>query len=67
MDFIKAIEKILNKKAKLNMMEMQPGDVQKTYADVTGLINDFGYKPNTPVEYGIKKFVEWYKAFYFIN
>lgn len=63
-DFIKEIEKALHKKAKINMMEMQPGDVEKTYADITGLINDFNYKPNTSIECGIKKFVEWYKSFY---
>ncbi|MBE9467742.1 MAG: NAD-dependent epimerase [Bacteroidetes bacterium] len=66
-DFIKEIEKALHKKAKINMMEMQAGDVEKTYADITELINDFDYKPNTSIEFGIKKFVEWYKSFYFVK
>jgi len=64
MDFIKAIEKALGKKAKKNMMEMQPGDVPNTHSDVTDLIKDFNYKPNTSIRDGIKKFIEWYKEYY---
>ena len=61
MDFIEAIEKALGKKAIKNMMEMQPGDVPSTCADVSALQNDLGFKPDTSVEEGIQKFVDWYR------
>ncbi|GAB6074874.1 NAD-dependent epimerase [Nautilia lithotrophica] len=64
MDFIEAIEETLGKKAKKNLLPMQPGDVPSTYADTTDLEKDLGYKPYTDVKEGIKKFVEWYKEFY---
>lgn len=64
LDFIKTLEKSLGKEAKKNFMEMQDGDVVSTYADVSGLINDFGYKPDTSLDVGVEKFVEWYKSFY---
>jgi UDP-glucuronate 4-epimerase len=62
--FIELIEKYLNKKAKINFVPLQPGDVQNTYANVDDLIRDFGYKPDTKIENGIKKFIDWYKLFY---
>jgi len=43
---------------------MQPGDVPITYADVDDLVNDVGFKPNTPIEVGIQKFIDWYKNYY---
>lgn len=52
-DFINLIEKALGKKAKKNMMEMQPGDVPNTHSDVTDLIKDFNYKPNTSIKNGL--------------
>lgn len=64
LDFIKTLEKSLGKEAKKNFMDMQDGDVVSTYADVSGLINDFGYKPETSLEVGVEKFVKWYKSFY---
>jgi UDP-glucuronate 4-epimerase len=64
MDFIHAIEKALGKTAKKNFMPIQPGDVPATYADVQGLIDDFGYKPNTPLQKGINNFVCWYRQYY---
>lgn len=64
MDYIRAIERKLGKKAIINMLPMQPGDVEKTHADVAGLMNDFQYKPATDIETGIEKFVEWYKSFF---
>jgi UDP-glucuronate 4-epimerase len=64
LDFIKTLEHVLGKEAKKNFMDMQDGDVKATYADVTDLMNDFGYKPDTPLEVGIERFVEWYKDFY---
>ena len=62
--FIEIIEKNLGKKAKKNLLPMQPGDVESTHADVSSLIDELGYKPQTPPEVGIKKFIEWFKWFY---
>ncbi len=62
--FIEAIEKALGRTAKKEMMPIQPGDVEKTWADVSALVRDYGYNPGTPVEKGIRKFVDWYKSYY---
>ncbi|MFP5344113.1 MAG: hypothetical protein ACLGGU_00385, partial [Gammaproteobacteria bacterium] len=64
MHFIETLEKNLGKKAKLNMLPLQQGDVPVTYADVDDLIRDVGYKPETSIETGIARFVEWYKDYY---
>lgn len=64
LDFIKTLEKAIGKVATKNFMDMQDGDVVSTYADVSDLINDFGYKPDTSLEVGIERFVKWYKEFY---
>jgi len=64
MDYIGAIEKALGMEAKKNFMPMQDGDVPATYADVEDLVRDVGYKPNTPVEEGVARFVEWYRGYY---
>ena len=64
MDFIEAIEEIIGKKAKKNLLPIQPGDVASTYADTSALERDFGYKPKVDVKEGIKEFIEWYKWFY---
>ncbi len=64
LDFIKTLEKAIGKEATKNFMDMQDGDVVSTYADVSDLINDFGYKPDTSLEVGIVRFVKWYKEFY---
>ena len=64
MDFIEALEEALGKKAKKNMLPLQPGDVPATWADTTALQKDLDYKPNTPVKEGIKEFVKWYRNFY---
>jgi len=61
---IETLEKITGKEAKKEFLPMRPGDVYQTYADVSDLANDFGFKPNTPVEAGLQKFVEWYKGYY---
>ena len=66
MDFIKALENALGKEAKKEYLPMQPGDVQSTYADVSGLMNDFDYKPDTSIQEGVDKFAQWYRAFYHI-
>jgi len=64
MEFISEIESSLNKTAEKNFMDMQDGDVKSTYADTTGLINDFNYQPNTPLNKGVQLFIEWFKDFY---
>jgi UDP-glucuronate 4-epimerase len=62
--FIETLEKSLGKEAIKNLLPLQPGDVPDTYADVSDLVNDLGYKPDTLLETGIRNFVEWYKSFY---
>lgn len=62
--FIEILENHIGKKAQKNMLPMQQGDVPITYADVDDLMNDVGFKPSTPLEEGIKKFVEWYRLNY---
>lgn len=64
MTFIETIEKALGREAKKEFLPMQPGDVEKTYADVTDLMEDFGFKPETSIETGIGRFVEWFKDYY---
>ncbi|MGH8555398.1 MAG: capsular biosynthesis protein CpsI, partial [Gammaproteobacteria bacterium] len=64
MRFIEVLEETLGKKAQKNFLPMQPGDVPDTYADVTDLERDVGYRPSTPVEVGIAKFVSWYKDYF---
>ncbi len=64
MDYIAALEKALGKKANTEMLPLQPGDVPDTYADVSDLAEQFGYKPSTPVEQGIANFVEWYRTYF---
>ena len=64
MEFIQTMEKALGKEAEKNFMDMQDGDVVSTYADVSGLMEDFDYKPDTKLADGISEFVKWYKEFY---
>lgn len=64
MYFVETLEKAIGKKAKKEFLPMQPGDVYQTYADVTPLIENFGFKPSTSIEDGLAKFVEWYKNYY---
>ena len=64
MDFIEAIENKLGTKAQKNMMEMQPGDVERTWANVDDLIKDYNYSPDMPINEGVQKFVDWYKEYY---
>lgn len=64
MDFINSIEEATGKKANMNFLPIQPGDVPSTFADVSGLIRDFNYRPGTPVKNGISAFVSWYRKFY---
>jgi UDP-glucuronate 4-epimerase len=64
MHYIETLEKALGKTAKKNLLPMQPGDVPATYADVADLEADVGFKPQTSVEEGIERFVQWYKNYY---
>ncbi len=64
MAFIRAIEEALGRRAELNLLPMQPGDVTATYADVEDLVRDVGFTPATPIEVGIGRFVEWYGQYY---
>ena len=62
--FIELLEEGLGKKAQKNMLPMQPGDVEETCADVDALMRDVGFRPDTPIEVGIERFLEWYRAYY---
>ena len=64
MHFIACIERALGRKARLNFLPMQPGDVLATYADIDALVDGIGYRPKTAIEDGIARFVAWYKAYY---
>ena len=64
MDYIDALEKSLGKKAKMNFLPLQPGDVPDTYSNVDNLKMNFDYKPSTSISQGVKKFVQWYKDYY---
>ena len=59
--------KKLGKKAKINFLPLQPGDVLDTYANVNKLKEKFNYKPKTSIEDGVFKFIKWYKDYYQIN
>lgn len=67
MDFIELLEKHLGKKADKIFMDMQPGDVLKTYAEVSDLEQAINFKPSTSLDEGLKQFVKWYKDFYKLN
>ncbi|NNK49010.1 MAG: NAD-dependent epimerase [Gemmatimonadetes bacterium] len=62
--FIEVLEDVLGVKAELNMLPMQAGDVPATAADIDALVRDTGFRPNTPIEDGLARFVEWYREFY---
>jgi len=64
MRFIEVLEGCLGKKAEKNLLPLQAGDVIATYAEVDDLVKDAGFKPITPIEEGIKRFVEWYWGYY---
>ena len=66
LDFIEALEKELGMSAKKNMLPMQPGDVLRTWADVSALIQDYDYSPDTTIQVGIGEFVKWYRGHYTI-
>ena len=64
MDYISALEEALGKEAKKEFLPIQPGDVPDTYADVTDLVKEFDYKPNTLVKDGIANFAKWFSEYY---
>ena len=64
MDFITTLERALGREALKNFLPLQAGDVPATYADVTALVEDLGYRPSTPLADGIGRFVSWYKEYY---
>ncbi len=64
MHFIECIENKLGKKAEKNMMPMQKGDVVATYADIEALADYIGFKPETQIQAGINKFIDWYLDYY---
>ena len=67
MDFIATLENALGREANKNFLPLQAGDVPATYADVTALVEDLGYRPTTPLAVGIGNFVRWYKEYYRIS
>lgn len=62
--YIEVLEECLGRKAEKELLPLQLGDVPDTYANVDALITDVGYKPDTPIEVGVKRFVDWYREFY---
>ena len=62
--YIEVLEDCLGRKAERNLLPLQPGDVPDTFADVEDLVRDVGYRPATPVEVGVRRFVDWYRAYY---
>ncbi len=62
--YIEVLEEVLGRTAEKRMLPMQAGDVPDTYADVDSLIEHIDYQPNTPIEVGVKRFVDWYRGFY---
>lgn len=64
MEFIEAIEEALGKTAKKEMKPIQPGDVVKTWADVDALVEDYDYRPGTPIRAGVKSFIDWFREYY---
>jgi len=62
--YIEVLEARLGRKAERNLLPLQPGDVPDTCADVEALVRDTGYSPSTPIETGIARFVDWYRAYY---
>jgi UDP-glucuronate 4-epimerase len=64
MRYIEVIEECVGRKATKNFLPMQPGDVLATYADIDDLVRDVGYRPATPIETGVRRFVEWFREYY---
>ena len=67
MKFIEILEDAIGRKAKKEFLPMQPGDVYQTYADISELEKDFGFKPSTSLEEGLSHFAAWYKDYYHVK
>ena len=67
LDYIHTLEEVIGRKAKMNLLPMQPGDVADTFADVSELIQDMDYQPSTQLRDGLAAFVDWYKYYYRVN
>lgn len=67
MDMIGILEKLLGRRAEIEMMPMQPGEMPVTYADVSAIEADLGFRPRTPLEDGLKRFVDWYRRYHNIR
>ena len=67
LDFIRVLEDCLGKKASLNMLPKQLGDVKATFADISALQAAVGFKPTTSIESGLQRFVDWYKQYYSVT
>ncbi len=65
--YIEVLEACLGRKAKKNFLPLQPGDMPDTFADVDDLVKDFDYRPDTPIEVGVRRFVDWYKAYHSVR
>jgi UDP-glucuronate 4-epimerase len=64
MRYIEVLEECLGRKAEKNLLPMQPGDVPETFADIDDLVADVGYRPATPIEVGVRAFVDWFCEYY---
>jgi UDP-glucuronate 4-epimerase len=67
MRYIEVIEECVGRKAEKNLLPMQQGDVPDTWADAEDLARDVGYKPGTPIETGVRNFVDWYIDYYQVD
>ncbi len=67
LQYIKIIEDAVGKKAEMNLLPLQPGDVPDSHASTEALVRDIGYEPSTPVEVGVQKFIEWYLDYYKVS
>ena len=65
--YIEVIEECLGREAEKNLLPLQPGDVPDTYADVQDLVDDVDYRPSTPIETGIRNFLDWYIDYYKVD
>ena len=64
MRYIEVIEECVGRKAQINLLPLQPGDVPETFADIDDLVRDVGYRPATPIEVGVRRFVDWFREYY---
>ena len=67
LDFIAVLERVLGRSAIKELLPMQPGDVERSYADIETARRDLGFEPKTPIETGLARFVEWYKEYHRVS